>query len=160
HCNFSPNFCETAVGKMSADGSTFAFASTDNVLVPGANPTGSQLIFVHGPDPSNLVNDLTGDGDLNDMVLGMMDSTQVSPSVVSLCPADQVSLAAGVAAVLRPESAGATPTLSNCPAGTAVNGGVDLNGNGTARDEVVHFESNSTTILNLSRAATAVSLSG
>src|SRR5262249_22942445 len=93
-------------------------------------------------------------------VLGMMDSSQVSPAVVSLCPADQVSLAAGVAAFLRPESAGATPTLSNCPAGTAVTGGVDLHRNSTARDEVVQFESNSSTILNLSRAATAVSLSG
>src|SRR5207245_2104677 len=82
-----------------------------------------------------------------------------SGTVVPLCPADTTSVAAGSAAFLRPEAAGPTPSLPGCPAGTAVTAGVDLNGDGDADDEVVHFAPNGGTIQNLARAATAVSLS-
>ena len=127
-------------------------------------------MFVHGPDPTDLAQDLTGDGDLDDTVLGVLDTTQVSPAPLSLCPADQVSVAAGAAAFLRPESAGATPSIASCPpgnsqciascpAGNPVSGGVDLDGNSTATDEVVHIAVGAS-IQNLLAAATAVSLSG
>ena len=146
---------------ISADGRYVAFESdaTNLDLVLG-DTNGYRDVFVHGPDPNDTASDLTGDGDMNDTVLAVLDTTQSSPSPVSLCPADLVSVAGGAAAFLRPESAGLTPNLPNCPAGTAVSGGVDLNGNGTATDEVAHLALNSSTILNLGVAGTAVSLSG
>jgi hypothetical protein len=144
---------------ISADGHSVAFTSWADNLVLGDTNSLSDA-FVHAPDPNDLASDLTGDGDQNDTVLAVLDTTQASPSPVSLCPADAVSVAGGAAAFLRPESAGATPKLPNCPAGTAVSGGVDLNGNANANDEVVHLALNSTTIQNFGVAATAVSLSG
>jgi Tol biopolymer transport system component len=144
---------------ISADGSYATFKSSASDLVAG-DTNGFVDVFVRGPDPTDTASDITGDGDLNDTVLGVLDTNPVSPVLASLCPADQVSVAGGAAAFLRPESAGATPSLPNCPAGTAVSGGVDLNGNGNASDEVVHLALNSTTIQNLGVAATAVSLSG
>lgn len=147
------------VTKMSGDNRSFLFSSEADDLVAGDTNVSADL-FVRSADPSDLANDLSGDGDVDDILLGVMDTNLLSPSPVSLCPANQVAAAAGAAAFLRAESAGATPSLSNCPTGSVVSGGVDLNGNGIAVDEVVHLALSSSNILNLGRAATAVSLSG
>jgi Tol biopolymer transport system component len=144
---------------ISGDGGSVAFQTDATNLGPPDTNAVSDII-VRGADPNDGASDITGDGDNKDTVLGMLDTTQGSPISVSLCPADVVSVAGGVAAFLRPESAGSTPNLPNCPVGTAVSGGVDLNGNGNAGDEVVHLALDSTTIQNFGVAATAVSLSG
>ncbi len=144
---------------LSRDGRFVLFSSEDATLVPG-DGNGSNDLFIRSADPNDLASDLTGDGDIEDTVLGVMDTNQVAPSPASLCPATQVAAAAGAAAFLRPESAGSTPSLANCPAGSPVSGGVDLNGNGDAADEVVHLALNPSTIQNLGLAGTAVALSG
>src|SRR6185369_14630704 len=89
------------------------------------------------------------------------DSAGVPPAAATptlLCPANQVAVAHGRAVFLRPESAGATPSLSNCPAGTAVAGGVDLSGDADASDQVVHLWPGTGAAQNLSLAATAVAI--
>ncbi|HVM97882.1 MAG TPA: hypothetical protein VMT89_15920, partial [Candidatus Acidoferrales bacterium] len=65
------------------------------------------------------------------------------------CPAEQVSVANGTAAFLRPESTSGT---ANCPGGS-------LNGDLDSTDAVVQFWPGNGSVQNLGRAATAVSLS-
>src|SRR5262249_6732807 len=72
--------------------------------------------------------------------------------------ADDVAVAAGYAAFLRPEAAGFTSDNPNCPAGTDVSGQADLNGDGDTDDDVVHLWT-AGSAQNLGRAATAVDLS-
>lgn len=82
--------------------------------------------------------DRTGDGDAIDSVLTFLDATSESATPQLLCPADKSSVHAGRAAFLRPESAGVAPLLA-CPTGVAIGFGVDLNGDGDAQDQVVHY---------------------
>jgi cysteine-rich repeat protein len=143
---------------LSADGRSVAFVSAASNLIAGDTNAVADL-FVHDVDATDLDVDLTGDGDNDDTVLAMLDSAEPAPAVVSLCPAGQVSVDGGAAAFLRPESAGSTPSIAACPAGIAIGGGVDLNGNGDVADAVVHIVLDGGSVINLGRAATAVSLS-
>lgn len=99
--------------------------------------------------------DLTGDGDVDDTVLAVLDAG--SGSVTAVCPATAVSIANGAAAFLRPEAAGVTTVLASCPLGD--DGAADLNGDGDASDHIVHTWAGAGPARNLQRAATAVSLS-
>ena len=141
---------------ISDDGSVVTFPAGAGDLVAG-DTNGLRDQFVRGVDNGT---DITGDGDLDDTVLDVLDTTAPSPALAPLCPADAVSAVTGAAAFLRPESAGATPNLASCPTGAGVTGGVDLNGDGDANDDVVHLVSSAGTVQNLGVAATAVSLSG
>jgi len=144
-------FPSTATNLVAGDTNNVCDNNNDYVFDENCND-----VFMRGLDLNSSSGDITGDGDANDTVLRSMDGS--SGSVATLCPADQVSVVAGAAAFLRPEAAGETPSLGVCPAGTAVGGGISLNGDSDADDEVVHFAPNSTTVENLERAATAVSL--
>src|SRR5439155_24520935 len=97
----------------------------------------------------DLSADLTADGDLDDTVLRVLDTSTPSAKPVTLGPADAVAVHAGTAAFLRPEAAG----------GPGRPGGIDLNGDGDSSDEVVHFWSHVAGVQNLGRAAVSVSLS-
>ena len=143
---------------MSADGSVVAFESDAGNLVPGDNaqchrpdgtPANCTGIFVSEPDPSAVANDLTGDGDLNDTVLQVFDTARPEAGPRNLGPAGAVAVANRRAAFLMPESA---INPASHPQGT------DLNGDGDARDTVVHFFDGSG-VQNLQRAAIAVALS-
>ncbi len=142
---------------ISADGHVVAFPSNANLAPTSATPV--PQIYARGPDPNDTASDITGDGDHDDTVLEQLDSA--SSIATTLCPADQVAVAAGSAAFLRPEAAGTTPSLPGCPTsvGPPVNGNPDLNNDGDATDEIVHFAQGGT-VQNLQLAATYVSMSG
>ncbi|MBI3784005.1 MAG: PD40 domain-containing protein [Deltaproteobacteria bacterium] len=114
-------------------------------------------VFMRGLDPNSSSGDLTGDGQSDDTVLRAMDGS--NGTVATLCPADQVSVVAGAAAFLRPESAGATTNVG-CTGPSLT--GPNLNGPGDtdANDDVVHFVSATNVVQNLGLAATNVVLSG
>ncbi len=152
--------------QISADGRFVGFVSTSSSLVAGdsnvcssdAFPLGGPCpdVFVRGIDLSDTGSDLTGDGDLDDTVLGVLD-TGASASATSLCAAEQVSTVGGAAAFLRPEAAG----VSNAPvcSGGSLSGPL-LNGDGDGNDFVVHYVSSTNVVSNLGRAASAVILTG
>jgi len=104
--------------------------------------------FARSPDPTDLVNDLTGDGDLRDTELQVFDTA--TRQVHNLCPADTVVVTNGNAAFLRPESAG---NATGCPLGP------DLNGDRDELDRVVHYVPAGGAVQNLGCAATALALS-
>jgi cysteine-rich repeat protein len=141
---------------LSGDGSTAAYQSNATDLVAG--DTNMQPdIFVRGAAAGD--GDLTGDGRATATVLRVLDAGTGPPStLIDLCPADAVSIAAGRAAFLRPEAAGDTPALAACPSAPLIGGAPDLNFDGDAADAVVHLWDGATT-LNLGRAARAVALS-
>lgn len=136
---------------MSADGRTVAFASAaTNLLGPGNDGNGADDSFVVRTDPSDPLGvdaELFADGVLDDVVLESIDAT--TGTITTLCPADEVSVAAGNAAYLRPESAAGTPS---CPGGS-------LNGDADASDRVVQLALAGGASQNLGLAATAVKLS-
>jgi Tol biopolymer transport system component len=158
---------ETTFTVMSPDGQAVAWETPATNVVPGDNemcdPSGTGAI----PCPDVFLRilrqttpgagDLTGDGDFADTVLMTLDANGMTgpTQTTQLCPADQVAVADGKAAFLRPEASG---PATNCPSGTAVGSGVDLNNDGDANDEVVHFWDGNT-VQNLGRAATVVKLS-
>ena len=74
-------------------------------------------------------NDLTADGDADDTVLEVLDTSAMSPTPIPLCAAGDVAVAAGKAAFLHPESTVGTP---GCPGGP-------LNGDGDTNDQIVYF---------------------
>jgi len=114
------------------------------------------IVTVRGVDRLDTSQDLTGDGDLDDTVLAVVDSGATPPiTPTRLCPADQVTVANGAAAFLRPEAAG---TATGCPTGSGVTP-ADLNNDGDTTDKIVHFWSESTGVLNLGLAASSVALS-
>jgi len=144
-CDFSSRCLAPAI---SADGRYVLFVSTTS---DGVGPS-----IIHGPDPTDTGRDLTGDGDLDDTVLEVVDATAAPPLAPrQLCPSDQVAVANGVAAFLRPEAAG--PAVG-CPTGAGADP-ADLNDDGDATDEIVHFWSAGTGVLNLGLAASSVVLS-
>jgi Tol biopolymer transport system component len=134
----------SADSSLSADGAATAFASLADNLVP-SDTNATTDVFVRGPDPTDLASDLSGDGDLDDTVLRVLDTQAASPAAVTVAPADAVAVAAGNAAFLLPEAAA----------------GVDLNGDGDADDAVVHLyrDRQAGPPQNLGLAATAVALS-
>lgn len=132
---------------LSADGSRTFFA------VPRRDG-----YFMRGINAGATSSDLTGDGQIAATLLSVLDGTD--GRVLDLCPAGRVSVSDGAAAFLRPESAGPTPRLGGiCPAGSDSAGGIDLNGDTDATDEVVHFWPGVGPVRNLERAATDVALS-
>jgi Tol biopolymer transport system component len=145
---------------ITADGRQVAFASAaTNLVGMGADLNTVSDIFVRHDDPAAIVaNDLTGDADLDDTVLEVLNAGTMAPPT-KLCPAGSVEVAGGAAAFLRPESAGFTTSLSHCPPGAPVAGKPDLNDDGDTTDDVVHFWSGSGDADNLHRAATKVALS-
>lgn len=141
---------------VSGDGSTAAYQSNATDLVAG-DTNAQNDIFVRGAAAGD--GDLTGDGLSTATVLRVLDASTGPPSsLTDVCPAAAVSIAAGRAAFLRPEAAGATPALADCPSAPLVGGAPDLNFDGDAADAVVHLWDGSAT-LNLGRAARAVALS-
>jgi Tol biopolymer transport system component len=127
-------------GAISDDGSSVAFGAAASDLVTGdTNFLRDQ--FVRGIDVTDTGSDITGDGDLDDTVLEQLDTR--TATVTTLCPADQVAAAGGVAAFLRPEAAGAMVGCPAVPSGT---------------DEIVHV-ANGGSVQSLALAASAVSIS-
>jgi Tol biopolymer transport system component len=147
---------------VSAGGRVVAFESLATNLVAAGDTNGKKDIYVRGPGvaPDALGIDalLFHDGQLDDTVLEVLDTALPSPTPITLCPADDVAVAAGNAAFLRPESAGFASDNPNCPAGTNTGGLADLNGDGDTNDSVVHLWTGGAA-QNLGRAATAVDLS-
>jgi len=142
---------------VSPDGSTVAFTSLATNLVAGSDTNNQWDIFVRGAAVGS--GDLTGDGTSSATLLRVIDTGTPPPStVLDLCPADAVAVAAGRAAFLRPEGAGDTPALPGCPTAPLVGGAPDLNGDGDGGDAVVHLWSGGSA-QNLGRAARAVALS-
>ena len=137
---------------ISGDGRVTAFESDGTTLIGAGNDTnGVGDVFYRITDPADPLSVdplLFDDGDLDDIVLEVINGT--TGAVTTLCPADEVSVAAGNAAFLRPESTGGT---ANCPAGA-------LNGDGDTDDLVAHlWVSPAATAQNLALAATSVALS-
>jgi Tol biopolymer transport system component len=106
---------------------------------------GTSHVYLRTPDSSDTASDLTGDGDQGDVVLEAVDSGTGTPTLV--CPADQVEVASGQAAFLRPNSAGATSSLPLCPA---------MSGN--PGDDIVHYWPGMGAAQNLGLAASAVAI--
>ena len=136
---------------LSADGRTAVFDSfSTNLLGPGGdgNGTGDSFAVRTDPaDPGGVDTMLFPDGTLDDVVLESIDVT--TGAIATLCPADDVSVADGNAAYLRPESATGT---ASCPGGS-------LNGDADTNDLVVQLALAGGPTQNLGLAATAVKLS-
>ncbi len=161
---------ETTIAAMSADGRAVAFSAVASNLVSGdtnlCDMDGSPPldpcndIFVRTIDDAATVasGDLSGDGDVNDTLLMTLDGNAVSPpaQATKLCPAEQVRVANGTAAFLRPETAGRSV---GCPGGDPPGPAPDLNGDGDTADSVLHFWPGSGSVQNLQCPATAVALS-
>jgi Tol biopolymer transport system component len=140
----------SARAAVSADGRFVAFESSATDVVPGA--LGLRDVFVRGPDLSDCP-DLTGDCDWDDTLLQVVDTTpgeDDSHHPLPLCQAQQVQVANGIAAFLRPEAAG---EAVGCPPGPSFNGDAD------ATDHVVHLWRPSDGVSNLHCAASAIALS-
>jgi len=133
---------------ISGDGRTVAFDShAQNLGLPGQNVNGAiPDVFVRGPVLTTVAADASRGRDLDDLEVLDSAGAVVGPS----CPADEVAVANGVAAFLRPESAGDAP---GCP--TA---GVSLNGDADSDDDVVQLWMGGT-VQNLGVAATHVATS-
>ena len=143
------------VATVSTDARTVAFTSFATNLVDNDLNTASD-VFVRVADPMATTHDLSGDGDLDDTLLQVLNANGAPPSSpITLCPAGAVAVASGRAAFLRPEAAG---TATGCPNTPLVGPLPDLNNDGDTADEVVHLW-NGTSIDNLGLAATAVALS-
>jgi hypothetical protein len=126
---------------VSRDGRVFSLESASVV---------TSHVYLRTPDPTDSASDLTGDADQGDVVLEAVDTTGVPPGTATptlLCPADQVAVASGQAAFLRPNSAGPTPSLPLCP---AISGGPS--------DEMVHYWPGTGSVQNLNLAASAVAI--
>ena len=145
-----PDATSARFPSLSADGRTLAFATpATNLLGPGLDGNGTDDTYVVRPDPSDPLGVdalLFADGVLDDVVLESIDAA--TGTISTLCPADAVSVAAGNAAYLRPESATGT---GPCPGGS-------LNGDGDTNDLVVQLALAGGASQNLALAATAVKL--
>jgi cysteine-rich repeat protein len=142
---------------IAADGRSVAFYTlATNLLGPGGDQNGVRDVYVRGIDPADPLGVdqlLYKNGRLTDTVLEVLDAG--SGAITTLCPADAVAVAAGNAAFLRPEAAGAG-TSPGCSGSDLA--GPDLNGDGNTDDDVVHLWAGGV-LHNLHCAATAVSLS-
>jgi hypothetical protein len=101
--------------------------------------------------------DVTGDLDNNDTVLMVLDGNAMAlpTQATALCPAEQVSVANGKAAFLRPEAAG---RATGCPGGAPPGPAPDLDLDGFADDLVVQLWDGAS-VSNLGLAASRVLLS-
>jgi Tol biopolymer transport system component len=87
---------------ISADGQFVVFDSGASNLVSG-DTNGIPDVFVRGPDPTDRSADVSGDGNLDETVLRLLDTS--SGQVVTFGPADQAVVIGDTAAFLRPEAA-------------------------------------------------------
>ncbi len=145
-------FTQTSGTAISADGRVVAFTSDASNLVAG-DANGIRDVFVRDSDPADSlgIDDLFFDDDnLDDIVLEAIDA--VSGTATTLCPAGEVSVAAGAAAFLRPEAEDVGAATPNCPKGS-------LNDDADTDDEVVQLWPGSGSVTNLHCAATAVTMS-
>ncbi|MCW5893478.1 MAG: hypothetical protein KIT14_23430 [bacterium] len=133
--------------RLSYDGGTVAFRSGAGDLVAG-DTLGHVDAFVRSTT-SDLGLELFADGALDDTVLAVFDAA--AQTSTTLCPADQVAVADGRAAFLRPESAAGTP---DCPGGS-LNPAADAD----TDDAVVQLWPGAGPVVNLGLAATRVALS-
>ncbi len=139
----------TFAGDISHDGRVAVFWSAKpDFLGPGVDTNGTADIFIRDLDPTDpLGADVLANGVLGDIVLEVVDP--ISGAITTLCEADDVSVADGNAAFLRPE---ATAGTLECPSGS-------LNGDGDTDDLVVHLSIAAAAAQNLALAATDVELS-
>ncbi|MBY0276359.1 hypothetical protein K2Z84_13520 [Candidatus Binatia bacterium] len=146
-----PDAVFTSYPSISADGRVIAFSSSaTNRLGAGNDTNGASDAFVvraNPADPLGVDALLFADGVLDDTVLESIDAA--TGAVATLCPAGDVSVAAGNAAYLRPESSTGTAA---CPGGS-------LNGDADTKDQVVQLALAGGPSQNLGLAATAVALS-
>jgi cysteine-rich repeat protein len=78
---------------LSGDGASIAFAASDQASLCGFG------VCVRGPFPNDLSADLSGDGDVDDVMLGAVDTSGAPPRPIAwLRPASSVVVAAGSAA--------------------------------------------------------------
>lgn len=111
--NVSGDYVSIA-GGLSRDGRTIAFQSSATNLVPGDANGFISDIFVRGIDLADApIHDLNGDGDMDDVVLRVLDTGlgatgggSPSPAVADLGPAERVSVSNGRAVFLQPELTG------------------------------------------------------
>jgi hypothetical protein len=154
--SFTPDGMQSANGAgyptgMSGDGRYVIF-NVDSIPDDPLNPANYRSIYVRGPDQTDCGSDLTGDCDLADTVLQVLDTSTggSGPATLrTLCPTSQVAVFDGRAAFLRPEAAGDAP---GCPA-RPLNDADAEDG-----DEVVHLW-DGTQVHNLGEAATWVGMS-
>ncbi len=135
---------------VSADGRTIAFDTNSPDPLGPADVNGTFDVVVDRNDPTDPLGvdaTLFPDGVLDDVVLESVDAA--TGTFTTLCPADEVSVASGNAAFLRPESAMGTGT---CPGGS-------LNGDGDTNDIVVTLSVAGGAPQNLGMAASGVKLS-
>ncbi|HEV7735161.1 MAG TPA: hypothetical protein VGR62_23525 [Candidatus Binatia bacterium] len=135
---------------ISGDGTTVAFETGANLLGSGGDTNATVDAYVRGidaADPEGVDALLFPDGVLDDTVLEVIDAT--SGAITTLCEADEVSVAAGNAAFLRPES---TVGTASCPGGS-------LNVDADTDDLVVQLSIGAGPVQNLALAASAVKLS-
>jgi len=137
---------------ISDDGRAIAFDTNSTAPLGGADTNGTFDVFVEhadAGDPLGVDALLFPDGQLDDVVLESIDAT--TGAISTLCPAEDVAVANGNAAFLRPESDPMLGTAS-CPGGS-------LNGDGDTSDLVVTYAPAGGAPQNLGLAATAVALS-
>jgi hypothetical protein len=141
---------------VSSDGRFIAFGNAAGDLVTG-DGNGKNDIFVRGPAAPTATTDLFPDGELDDTVLEVLDTTTNPATTTRLCPAEDVVTAAGSVAFLRPESDPGTGSAT-CPGGS-LNGDPDPTGPSDSHDLVVHLWTGGPAAQNLGRAATALAMS-
>jgi cysteine-rich repeat protein len=127
---------------ISADGRFVAFRSVASNLVPH-DTNDSHDVFVRGPDPLDLASDLSGDGELDDTVLQVLELSDSFNARITLGPADDVVVAGRSAAFLSPESAS----------------GVDRNGDDDTRDKFVLLSVDGAPAEDLGKEAVAIAMS-
>jgi cysteine-rich repeat protein len=146
------------VAAISADGRTLLLGSdADDNLVSG-DSNGIPDVIVRGPDSGDPlgVDDRYFDDDrLDDTVLEVLDASGPTPTLTTLCPAEDVSVAAGNTAFLRPEAATGTGP-GPCPTGSL---NTDTSPVDTDVTDLVVQRWTGGAVENLGRAATAVSMS-
>ncbi len=139
---------------ISADGRFVAFYSeSTNLLGPGGDTNGVADVYVRGVDPTDPLSidaSLFTNGQLDDTVVEVVEAT--SATITTLCPAADVTVAAGKAAFLRPEASVGVPATPACPKGS-------LNGDGDTSDLVVQLWPGAGAVQNLQCPATVVALS-
>lgn len=101
---------------VSDDGRVVVMNSESPDFIPG-DTNGHRDVFVRVPDPTDCDADLTGDCDLADTVLRVLDAE--SGDTRTLCPATQVAVVGAKAAFLRPEREGEAAGCPPLPRGSA-----------------------------------------
>lgn len=148
--SFCCGFAIEASFALSADGTALAWGD-DYELIPQDQNFRSD-VYVRSPDPTDTAADVFPDGKLDDTLLEVFDTSNAMAH--TLCPAEDVAVAAGKAAFLRKESLVGTAL---CAAGAAPHGSLNLDSDDD--DLVVAYWPGGGAVQNLGVAATAVAAS-